>query len=101
MVVSSKWKNRYTYWMKNNYDLVAIGEIAIDAFIRLKDASVHCDVNKENCEICMAFGAKIPYESFPEAPAIASAGSGSVSPSRLGHKSAIAANLGADRNGEI
>ncbi|KKR62733.1 hypothetical protein A2643_02585 [Candidatus Nomurabacteria bacterium RIFCSPHIGHO2_01_FULL_39_220] len=87
--------------MKNNYDLVAIGEIAIDAFIRLKDASVHCDVNKENCEICMAFGAKIPYESVTEVPAVANAGNASVSASRLGLKSAIAANLGADRNGEI
>src|SRR3989344_5247480 len=87
--------------MKNNYDLVAIGEIAIDAFIRLKDASVHCDVNKENCQICLAFGAKIPYESVEEVPAVANAGNASVSASRLGLRSAIVANLGLDRNGEL
>ncbi len=87
--------------MENNYDLVAIGEIAIDAFIRLKDANVHCNLNKEDCEICMPFGAKIPYESVEEVPAVANAGNASVSAARLGLKSAIVANLGLDRNGEL
>lgn len=87
--------------MKENYDFVAVGEIAVDAFIRLKDASVHCDTNRENCQICLAFGAKIPYESVTEVPAVANAGNASVSASRLGLKSAIVANIGNDRNGEI
>jgi len=87
--------------MENNYNLIAIGEIAIDAFIRIKDASVHCDVNKENCQICLAFGGKIPYESVTEVPAVANAGNASVSASRLGLKSAIVANIGDDRNGEV
>lgn len=87
--------------MENNYDLIAIGETTIDAFIRLKDASVHCDVNKENCEICMAFGAKIPYESVEEVPAVGNAANASVSGARLGLKSALVANIGADRNGDL
>ena len=87
--------------MENNHDLVSIGEIAIDAFIRLRDASVHCDVNKENCEICMAFGAKIPYESVTEVPAVANASNASVCASRLGLSSALVANMGNDRNGQL
>lgn len=87
--------------MENKYDLVAIGEIAVDAFIRLKDASVHCDINKENCQICMGFGTKIPYESVTEVPAVANAGNAAVCASRLGLKSSIVANIGADRNGEV
>ncbi len=87
--------------MENNYDLIAIGEIAVDAFIRLKDAHVTCDIDKENCQICMAFGAKIPYESVHEIAAVANAGNASVSGSRLGLKSAIVANIGEDRNGEL
>lgn len=86
--------------MKNNYDFVSIGELAIDAFIKLKDASAHCDINKENCEICMAFGTKLPYESVEEVPAVANAGNAAVSASRLGLKSALVANLGEDYNGE-
>lgn len=87
--------------MINNYDLVAIGETTIDAFIRLKDASVHCDINKENCQICMAFGAKIPYESVTEVPAVGNAANASVSAARLGLKSALVANIGKDRNGDL
>jgi len=87
--------------MENNYDLVAIGETTIDAFIRLKDASVHCDINKENCQICMAFGAKIPYESVTEIPAVGNAANASVSSSRIGLRSALIANIGKDRNGDM
>ena len=87
--------------MENNYDLIAIGETTIDAFIRLKDASVHCDINKENCQICMAFGAKIPYESVTEVPAVGNAANVSVSAARIGLKSALVANIGKDRNGDL
>ncbi len=81
-------------------DFIAIGELAIDAFIRLKDATVNCDIDHENCKICMDFGAKIPYESVEEIPAVANAGNASVSASRLGLRSAIVAHVGKDENGE-
>src|SRR3989344_519629 len=87
--------------MKNDYDLVAIGEIAVDAFIRLKDAHVHCKIDTDACELCVRFGDKIPYESVTEIPAIANAGNASVCASRLNLRSALVANMGADRNGEI
>ena len=79
---------------------MAVGETTMDAFIRLKDASVHCDINNINCQICMAFGAKIPYESVTEVPAVGNAANASVAASRLGLKSALVANVGKDRNGE-
>ncbi|OGI66782.1 hypothetical protein A3H53_00965 [Candidatus Nomurabacteria bacterium RIFCSPLOWO2_02_FULL_40_10] len=87
--------------MENNYDIIAIGETTIDAFIRLKDADVHCDINKENCQICIAFGAKIPYESVEEVPAVGNAANASVSCARLSLKSALVANIGKDRNGDL
>jgi len=87
--------------MENNYDLIAIGETTIDAFIRLKDASVHCDINKEDCQICMAFGSKIPYESVTEVPAVGNAANASVASARLGLRSALVANIGKDRNGDL
>src|SRR3989344_2120693 len=87
--------------MKNDYDLVAIGEIAVDAFIRLKDAHVHCKIDTDACELCVRFGDKIPYESVTEIPAIANAGNASVCASRLNLRSALVANMGADRNGEV
>ncbi len=81
-------------------DFLAIGELAIDAFIRLKEASVNCDIDNENCKICMDFGAKIPYESVEEIPAVANAGNASVCASRLGLSSAIVAHVGKDANGD-
>ena len=44
------------------YDILALGDTAVDAFIRLKDARVTCDINNENCMISMRFGDKIPFE---------------------------------------
>ena len=44
-------------------DFLAIGDVVTDAFIRIKDASVHCDINNVNCTLSMRFGDKIPFES--------------------------------------
>ncbi|MDO8729148.1 MAG: carbohydrate kinase family protein [bacterium] len=82
------------------YDLVAIGETTIDAFIKLENADVQCDIDKENCQICLPFAAKIPYEFAIEIPAVGNAGNASVSASRLGLKSALVANVGKDSDGE-
>jgi ribokinase len=82
------------------HDFVAIGETTIDAFIKLKDADVHCDIDKENCKICLPFAVKIPYEFVIEVPAVGNAGNASVSASRLGLKSALVANVGTDLDGE-
>ena len=61
------------YFMAEQYDFIAIGDTVTDAFIRLKEASVHCDINREKCEICMRFADKIPYESVTVVPAVATA----------------------------
>ena len=87
------------FWNKN-YDFVAIGETTMDAFIRLKDAKVHCNVNNEKCELCVSFGAKIPFEMSKEIPAVGNAANAAVSASRLGLSSALVANIGKDENGQ-
>ncbi|HEY4516208.1 MAG TPA: carbohydrate kinase family protein [Candidatus Paceibacterota bacterium] len=87
------------FWEKN-YDFLAIGETTIDAFIRLKDASVHCNINNENCQLCVDFGAKIPFEFSKEIPAVGNGANASVSASRLGLSSALIANIGKDDNGK-
>ena len=87
-------------FFKNNFDFVAIGETTIDAFIRLRDATVRCDINNENCQLCVNFGAKIPYESVTEIVAVGNAGNAAVSASRLGLSSALVANVGPDDNGK-
>lgn len=86
--------------MKDKIDFLAIGDTTTDAFIRLKDASVHCDIDKENCQLCMGFGEKIPYEFVKVVRAVGNSANASVSASRLGLKSALVSNLGDDQNGK-
>lgn len=86
--------------MESSIDLFCIGDIVTEPFIRLKDASVHCKLNSEECEICMRWGDKIPYDYFVLVPAVGNASNAAVSAARLGMKSALRAYIGQDRYGE-
>lgn len=79
-----------------DYDFISIGDTVVDAFIRLKEASVHCNINKEDCEICMKFGDKIPYDESYILPAVGNSANAAVSAARLGLKSALISNIGGD-----
>ncbi len=81
------------------YDFVAFGDITIDAFIRLKEARVTCDINDANCTLCVKFGQKIPFESVDEVFAVGNGPNAAVSALRLGLASTVVANVGDDRNG--
>ncbi|MEK7552992.1 MAG: PfkB family carbohydrate kinase [Patescibacteria group bacterium] len=81
------------------FDFVALGDIVTDAFIRLKNAELHCDLKKENCQICLAYGSKIPYESVTVLPAVGNSPNAAVAAARLGLKTALVTDLGADDHG--
>lgn len=80
-------------------DFLAIGDIVTEPFIRLKDASVHCTIDNERCEICMRFGDKIPYEYAKLAVAVGNASNAAIAASRLGLSSSLRAYVGEDRYG--
>ena len=80
-------------------DFLAIGDIVTEPFIRLKEASVHCKINNEDCEICMRWGDKIPYEYFVLVPAVGNASNAAVSAARLGLASSLRAYVGKDQYG--
>ncbi|MEA1929778.1 MAG: carbohydrate kinase family protein [Patescibacteria group bacterium] len=82
------------------FDFIALGDIVTDAFIRLKEAEIHADIQKSERKICMNFGDKIPYESVTVVPAVGNSPNASVSASRLGLKSALVTNLGDDIEGD-
>src|SRR5262245_43221979 len=86
-------------WKKKPLDMVAVGDITIDAFIRLKDAKVHCNLRHEDCELCVRFGDKVPYESVVVVPAVGNASNAAVSGARLGLATALIAVVGDDQNG--
>lgn len=81
------------------YDVVAIGDIVTDAFIKLKDANVHCKINQEECELCVRFGDKVPFESVEIVKAVGNCANAAVSAARLGLSSALMSTVGNDQNG--
>lgn len=81
-------------------DILAVGDMTTDAFIRLKEASVHCNINKEDCELCVKFAEKIPYESVDVVRAVGNSANAAVSAARLGLNSYLVANVGKDENGK-
>lgn len=83
-----------------NIDILSIGDLVIDAFIRMKDAEVHCKINNEACELCVRFGDKIPYESVEICNAVGNSPNASVSAARLGLSSSLLAYVGNDQNGK-
>lgn len=85
---------------ENKIDFLAIGDIVIDAFIRLKDAHVHCKIDTDACELCLRFGDKVPYESVTVVPAVGNSGNAAVCAARLGLRSAHVTNIGDDKHGE-
>ncbi len=80
-------------------DFFAIGDIVTEPFIRLKDARVHCNINDAECEICMRWGDKIPYESATLCAAVGNASNAAVAAARLGLSSGLRAYVGRDAFG--
>lgn len=81
-------------------DFLAVGDIVIDAFIELEDAEVNCDINKENCKICMRFADKIPYKDVTVVKAVGNSPNAAVSSARLDLKTALVTHVGDDQNGK-
>jgi len=86
----------------NEVEFMAIGDIVIDAFIKLKDtsASVVGTPDTSDYKICIPFGEKVPYDDVFVIPAVGNAANAAVSAARLGLSTALVTNLGDDRNGE-
>ncbi len=86
--------------METNFDFVAIGDTTTDAFIRIKQATVHNDDPDGMEKICMTNGSKIPYESLDLIPAVGNSPNAAVSAARLGLKSALITDFGDDQFGK-
>lgn len=82
------------------FDVITIGDITVDTFIRLKEADVHCKVNTEDCMLSIKFGDKIPYEEAYNIPGVGNSANAAVSLAKLGLRTAFIGNIGNDSNGD-
>jgi len=85
--------------MAKRYDLVCIGDVVMDAFIGLEEASVHWDKKHENSTISMPFATKVPYDSLTVATAVGNSSNVVVGAARLGLKTGIITSVGGDEYG--
>ncbi len=87
--------------MAQQYDFVAIGDIAVDAFIELSkdDAKITKDEKTGRKKLEMEFGGKLPYQDVTVVTAVGNSPNASVAAHRLGLRSTLVTNLGHDRNG--
>ena len=85
---------------KKKITLVSIGDIAIDAFVRIKEAHEVCNINAETCQLCLSFANKIPYEFDAIVPAVGNSANASVAGSKLGLTSSLIAHVGKDKLGK-
>lgn len=84
----------------SKYDLVSVGDTTIDAFIELHEASVHCNLNRADCQLCLNYADKIPYEQVTMLPA-GNSTNNAVGSARLGLKNAFVSAAGDDPNGHM
>lgn len=82
------------------YDFIAIGDSTLDVFLHISEASLSCQINKEQCLLCLEYAEKIPVDSVTKIPGAGNASNAAVGASRLGLKSAIVSILGKDEIGK-
>lgn len=80
------------------FDLISIGDARIDNYVHLPQAHLSCKLNRENCEICLNYGEKIPVDGISCMPA-GNNNNNAVGAARLKLKTALYGNVGGDGNG--
>jgi ribokinase len=81
------------------FDVLSVGDIVTDAFIKLLDDQAQAYDNDHGKWLAMQFGTKLPYKEMVEIKAVGNAANAAVSFARLGLKSGFATNVGGDQQG--
>lgn len=89
----------YNYYNMNDLDLLTIGDVTTDAFIRIKDATVNCNIDKTNCQLGLRFGDKVPYESVTVIRGVGNSANAAVAGTKLNLKTAFVSVVGDDEEG--
>lgn len=80
-------------------DVISVGDIVTDAFIKLLDDEAVTYENDEGKWLAMKFATKLPFDHAEVIEAVGNAANGAVAFSRLGLKTAMITNVGEDSHG--
>ncbi|MDO8584024.1 MAG: carbohydrate kinase family protein [bacterium] len=78
------------------FDLIAIGDSALNVFLHIHEATLQCQLHREQCLLCLEYANKIPVQSVTKVPGSGSGPNIALGAAKLGMKSAIVTTLGND-----
>jgi ribokinase len=82
-----------------DFDVLSIGDIVTDAFIKLLDDEAQIVENEHGKWLAMPFGTKLPFDHAEVVNAVGNAANAAVAFSRLGLKTGFVTNVGGDKEG--
>jgi sugar/nucleoside kinase (ribokinase family) len=84
--------------MTHRIDVLSVGDIVSDAFIRLlpAEAEVDKDPKDKHPLLCMTYGSKVPFDYAITVHGVGNSPNAAVSLARLGLKSSLYSNMGGD-----
>ena len=85
--------------MSGQPDVISIGDIVTDVFIKMRDDYEHTYTNEHGKWLAVPFGTKIPFESVETIKAVGNAANAAVAFARLGLNSSFVTNVGDDGEG--
>ncbi len=80
-------------------DVLAVGDVVTDAFIKLLDDRAHTYENEHGKWLAMPFGMKVPFDHAEVIEAVGNAANAAVSFTKLGINSGLVSNVGSDQFG--
>lgn len=83
----------------SNIDILCIGDVVTDAFIRLPEDEAHTYTNEDGKFLAIPFGTKFPYDHDVVIAGDGNAPNASVCFARIGLKSGLLSNVGHDQRG--
>ncbi|MDD2758111.1 MAG: carbohydrate kinase family protein [Patescibacteria group bacterium] len=82
------------------YHILTIGDAVVDTHVKIDNASVECDVDTRECQLCLDYASKIPItDSFQTLGG--NAANVACGAAKLGLASAILTSIGKDSNGRM
>jgi ribokinase len=80
-------------------DVISVGDIVTDAFIKLIDGQAHTYANEHGKWLAMQFGTKLPFDHVEVLQAVGNASNAAVAFANLGLNTAFVTNVGGDQEG--
>lgn len=85
--------------MSDRIDVLSVGDIVTDDFIKLLDDQARIDDENGQKRISMEFGLKLPFHHSESLVAVGNAANAAVNFAKLGLNSSLVTNLGDDQHG--